>query len=245
MIAISKIRGRVRGNLMDLDGRMAAPTGVQIDATLADVYIELAAQLPSPMLYVASAFTIAAGANTFTFPVTVTSSGFGTGTTEYAGEARIQLAVPGTWLRKITSREMDAFMYGVNAIPLAIPDRFALYQDGSQVIRGRCWPGSNEARACNLWATIKADDLRDYVGTGGAEGFDTVSAPLSREAAAALVLKASSRLLKRMGAEDVAKRGINPAVAGEWDAAANDLLYAEEAAQHSVRSTGRIQRWKS
>jgi hypothetical protein len=228
---------------MDADGRKPTPSGVEIDMAIAEGWILLGSQLPTPVLYVASAFTIAAGAELFTLPVTVASSGYGTGTTEYAGEVRIRLTTTGQYLKKITDVELDALRDGNAIVPPALPRFFSLYQDGSQVIRGRCWPGAAVAQACDLWATIAPEDLRDYVGTGGAEGYDTSTVGGSRVAAQALVAQVSGELLSRMSDAAAAERGLDKRKAADWQREAYDLLYAEEARQHALKSTGRIQRW--
>lgn len=244
-IALAKVRGRVRSRLRDADGRMNSPSTVEIDMQLASSWIELSSLLPSPVLYTASAFTIAAGATTFSLPVTVTSSGYGTGTTEYNGDVRIQLASTGTYLRRLSHTEMDALTWGVTVVPLAIPDSFALYMDSAQVVRGRCWPGALAAQACNLWATLSAEDLRDYVGTGGTEGMDTVTVPGTREAVQALEAHASAMLVARMDDKAIALRGLNPKIADAWMRECDGLLYEEEKRQHALKSIGRVQRFKA
>ncbi len=232
-IAITRLRGRVRVNLGDEDGRMAAPTGVQIDMALADVYIAMQAMLPPVTVSIPSGLTIAAGASTFSMPVTIAASGYGTGTVEYGGGIQLQLVSTGQFLRFLPFNDFNDRRNGQPSPTLSVPYLFTLYEDRTQVAQGLCYPGALAAQPCNIVAQIRADDLRDYVGTGGAEGFDTVQANLSREAASALVLRASSRLLKRMNADALAKRGINPSIADEWDAEANDLVYGE-----SMRKSG-------
>ena len=242
-VPIAKVRGRIRARLNDTDGRLDAPSGPQIDMAIAEAWILLAGQLPAPVLVVPSGVTIAALSDTFSLPVTVASSGYGTGTTEYGGDVRLQIVSSGQNLRKITNVEMDALHSGAPIIPYSIPRDFALYQDNAQIVRGRCWPGANLAQACNLWATISPEDLRDYVGTGGAEGMDTVTVPGTREAVQSLVAYTASCLLKKMDAKAVALRGINPAVAEDWQRESDRLLDIAEIKQHNVKSTGRIIRF--
>jgi hypothetical protein len=245
-VSFAKVRGRIRGRIRDADARHEAFPSPEVDIAIAEAFLTLSAQLPPATLYTASAFTIGANSDTFTLPITVTSSGYGTGTTEYAGDVRIQLAnTPNLFLRKMTPAELDAFRNGVTLSPgfYTVPEMFSLYEDSSQVIRGRCYPGAKEAQPCNLWATLKAEDLRDYVGTGGAEGLDTATVLFSREASNALVLYVASDLLKRMTADDVAARKLNPAVADDWRAEAEVLLYQDAANRHAFESSGRTQRW--
>lgn len=242
-VPIAKVRGRVRIRLKDADSSKPAFSGPDVDMAIAEAWIALNAFLPPPLLYVASAFTISAGASTFTLPVTVASSGYGTGTTEYGGNVQIQLVTSGMYLKEITNGEMDALLDGTPTVPQALPNQFALYQDNSQVIKGRCYPGASVAQACNLWATISAEDLRDYVGTGGAEGMDTVTVPGTRKAVQALVARASWMLLNGEPTDAAAARGIDKnAKVQEWREEEDRLAYQEEKTQHDIKSTGRVQR---
>lgn len=237
-VSLVKLRGRVRARLQDSDGRMANPDGVTIDMALCDSYIALSSELPAPTLYTASAFTISAGSDLFSLPITVTSSGYGTGTVEYAGQCEIQLASTGRFLSKNTLEQLNAYRDGTPSSANGVPQFFALYQDSGQVVRGRVYPTAQVAYVCNLFSSLKADDLRDYVGTGGSEGLDTAIVNLGRDGAGALVAYTSAMLLKRMDEDAVKARGINPAVADDWMREAEVLLYQEAANRHALESTG-------
>lgn len=242
-VSLIKIRGRVRQRLRDLDGRMPTPDGVTVDMAMCDAWLRLSAYLPSPIVYIANAFTISAGTDTFTLPVSITGSGYGTGTVEYAGDIRIQLATLRIYLEKRTQVEMDALKNRYQVLPLAIPLKYALYEDRSQVIQGRVHPGAAADYACNLWANITADDLRDYVGSG-TEGLDTVSVPGSRRTAGALVAYTAGELLGRMTPEAAKSHGLDKGMAEVWRDEAMTLLAEEEATQHSIKATGRVMRFQ-
>lgn len=244
-VALTKIRGRVRSRLRDADGRMDNPSNVDVDMAICDAYLALSADLPAPTLYTAAALTISAGSDLFTLPVTVASSGYGTGTTEYAGQVEIQLVSNGAFLQRKTLTELNAFRHGQFTLILGVPSMFALYEDNGQVVRGRCYVGAAAAQSCNLYSSLQVEDLRDYVGTGGAEALDTVSADLSRTGAAALVAYTAGMLLKRMDAKAVELRGLNPAVADVWLNEAATLMYHEAARRNALESNGETQRWVS
>lgn len=241
-VTLIKLRGRVRSRLRDSDGRMANPSIVEIDQALADAYLALQSYLPAPTLYTASALTISAGSDLFSLPVSVSGSGYGTGTVEYAGQVELQLASNGQFLRRQTVEQVNAFRNGQNALVTGIPHIFALYQDNAQVVRGRCYPGAKVAEVVNMFASLKADDLRDYVGAGSS-AMDDVTLNLGRDGAASLVAQTAAMLLARMDETAIKERGINPRVADAWFAEAADLAYAEAATRHSLESTGEVQDW--
>lgn len=247
-VSLTKLRARVRERLNDLDGHQPPFSSVKVDMAMCSAWVLLAAQLPPPILQVAysdtNALTIAAGASTFTLPVTITSSGYGTGTVEYAGGIKIQLASNGLFLEPLANVEMDALLHSHALIPVSIPMYFSLYPDGSQVIRGRCYPASLAAQSCNLWSTLRAQDLRNYVGTGGTDGLDSVSIPATVEAAQALEAAASKSLLAGMPATAAEARGLDKAsLMLEWAEEVETLLHDDEAKQANVAATGRPQRW--
>ena len=241
-VTLAKLRGRVRNRLRDADGRMANPSGIEVDMALADAYIALQADLPSPTVYTANAFTISANSDTFTLPVSIASSGYGTGTVEYAGQVEIQLVSIGQFLRKRSLEELNAFKNGQPTTLYSIPHDYALYQDRDNVVRGRTYPGAKANELCNLFSSITADDLRDYVGAGSS-GMDDVSVNLGRYGAAALVGYTAGLLAQRMTGEVLQERGINPAAIDAWMKEAMELLYHEGATRNALESSGRTQRW--
>lgn len=244
-VALSKVRNRVRERIRDIDSHSPPIAGVSVDMAIAEAYLLLSSQLPKPEIYTASAFTIMGGGDTFSLPVTVTGSGYGTGTTEYAGNVRIQLVSNGLFLFRRSQSEMDAVRNWrpVSQIILGVPDSYHLYEDSGQVVRGRCFPGASADEACNLYATIERDDLRDYVGTGGAEGLDTATIMFSRQAADALVRYTAADLIDRMLPEDLTRRRLNPNVSNTWRKEADDQLVRDAARLHNLKSVGRVQRF--
>jgi hypothetical protein len=240
-ILLTKLRGRVRSKIRDIDGKADSPNQVEIDMALADAYIALQADLPQPTIYVASGITIAGGGSVFSLPVTVASSGFGTGTEEYAGQVDLQLVSNGRWLRRKTIDELRQFIDGQQATVQGVPEWFALYEDNATVVRGVCYPAAKASEVCNMYASLSANDLRDYVGTGGSEGFDTATAKLSDQGAAALVLMAAAEMVAKMDADTLKERKLNPAVVARWDRQADQLLYGEGGRRSAVESNGRSQ----
>lgn len=234
-VSLKKVRERVRGRIRDSDARRDSFGTVETDQAICDAYLSCQSRLPAPELYTPNALTIAAGGDTFALPANVA----GYATAEYAGEIRLQLVSTGNFLIKCRVEEIDALR---NFVPTAtvfcsIPYRFATYEDASQVIRGRCYPGAKASEVCNLFASMAADDMRD------AADLDTVNVLFSRYAAQALAILASADLVDRMSAKEIALRDLNPNVAKAWRAEGETLLYAEECRRLDLEGTGRIERW--
>ncbi len=125
-----------------------------------------------------------------------------------------------------------------------VPTEFAIYEDKSNVVQGRTYPGAKDAQVCNLYSSLTADDLRDYVGAG-TSGMDDVSANLSREGAGALVAYTAAALVERMSVKTLEARGLNPNVVQRWQREADSLIWQECARRNALESTGRTQRWVS
>jgi hypothetical protein len=240
-ILLTKLRGRVRSKIRDIDGKMASPNQVEIDQAICDAYIALQADLPQPTIYVASGITIAGGGAVFSLPVTVASSGFGTGTEEYAGQVDLQLVSNGRWLRRKTIDELRQFFDGQQATVQGVPEWFALYEDNATVVRGVCYPAAKASEVCNMYASLSANDLRDYVGTGGTEGLDTATAKLSDIGAAALVNRAAADMIDRMDDAALKLRGINQKYAAVLRSESESLIYQEAGRRSALESNGRSQ----
>jgi len=240
-VLLTKLRGRVRNKLRALDAKMPGPTQLETDMAVCDAFVALSSELPARTLYTASGLTISAGTDLFSLPITVASSGYGTGSVEYAGMVDLQRVTDGRWLERKTLNELESFIF-TGAIQLGIPDLFALYEDGGNVVRGRCYPGARAATVCHLYSSLTPDDLRDWVGTGGAEGLETVTVNLGRYGIAALVDYASAMLMKRMDPDMLKKRGINPQYADDLMGEAGTLLYQEAAQRNAIESNGQTQR---
>ncbi len=242
-VSISIVRARVRERLNDMNDGPGAIGALTVDSAIAESFVALSAWLPAPLLYIANALTIAAGSETFSLPVTVAGTGYTAGNTEYRGEVKLQRTSDNLYMVKITNEQMDAKRSGYTVTPLARPEVFALYEDASQVVQGRCWPAPKVAEACNMWATLNPEDLINYVGASNDKGLDDVTVPLSRAAEVALVAYTAGELLSRMPDDVADGRGLNKSKASDWNREAFDLLYQDEARRHSIRQTGRYQRW--
>ena len=247
-VLLPVLRDRVRIKLRQTDSRLAHYSPLEIDMAICDAYISERGRLPAPMLYTANAFTIAAGADTFTLPVTVTSSGYGTGTEQYTGLVRIQLVSNGIWLADWTNEMMDVAKAGqVPATNTALgkPDRFALYETNAQGVNGRVYPGAAASEACNTWTALAANDLRNYVGTGGTEGLDTAPVLVSTEAATALEWIVSSTLGQGMPPEALQRCGLNPAVFAHWEKEGRKAMYKVAEKRFNIDGIGQTERWVS
>lgn len=242
-ITLSRVRSRIRGRLNDVDLSHPAYSTIQYDQAIASAYLICQARLPAPYLYSAAAVTIAAGGDTFTLPTTVTQWTGGDGQAEYAGDVRLRLTSNGQWLEKITVEQLDALRDGEPEVRLSIPFYFALWEDKDQVVQGRCHPGAASTETCDLFHTLTADDLRDYVGSGS-DDMDDVSVNFSRIAAQALELYTAADLLGRMPKDKALRLELDKSIAGSWRAEADVMSYREEARRHDLEQTGEIQRWE-
>lgn len=241
-ITLTTLRNRIRLRLNDTDARRPTFDVPAYDNAIAYAYILQAGRLPAPMLYTASAFTIAAGASTFALPTTVTQYTGSEGGAEYRQVYSIQLASDGTFLEKVTNEQMDAMRAGSDTVPTSTPSYYSLSESSTPAVTGRCWPGADDAEVCNLWAKMSADDLRDYVG-GGTATLDDVEVLFSRLAAAGLEAYVAADLLERMTAEDLALRRLSGKSGPLWRTEAERAFYQEAARRHDLNDAGRIQRW--
>lgn len=241
-IALRRLRDRIRGRLRDTDAQAPTFVPVEYDQAISDAYLELQSRLPAARLYTASGLTIGAGGDTFTLPATVAQYTGGDGGAEYRGDVRIRLQSTGRFLTKSTTDEIDAFRDLSPTVYLSVPEHYALWEEKDQTVRGRVYPGARVAEICDLFVTLEADDLRDFIGSG-ADDMDDVEILFSRTAATALIYYAAADLLTRMAPEEQQKRRINPQVVPLWLKAADTLLYREAGRRHDLEDTGRVQRW--
>jgi hypothetical protein len=243
-IDLAMIRDRVRDELHDTDPNHGYLDQVRYDQRIADAYLELRAFLPDPKVNTETAFTIAAGGDTFTLPATVTQYTGNDGGAEYSGQTEVRLRSNGRFLLRRSQRELDAFRSGKATVHLGIPRLYALWEEKDQGVNGRCYPGAKVAEACDLFHTLAADDLRDYVGTG-TNTLDDVEVLMSRYAARGLVLFVASDVLARMPESEAVIRKLDKSAASDWRKRAMQMLMEETARQHNIKSTGRTQRWVS
>ncbi len=238
-VTVGGLRFRVREKLRETDGRRAAFDPIEIDQAIADCYLEHMAHLKPPSLYTANAFTIAADANTFSLPVTVPAGYISV--PEYAGDIRIQLASTGQFLHQRSREQLEAIADGdISTTGGQAPSEYALYEDIAQVVQGLCWPRSRSAELCHLFRTMVADDLREH-----ATDMEAATIGMSRFGILGLVFQTSAELAERMTDEDRALRRLSDKVVASYYKRAGTMLYLEEARQHRVEASGRIQRWVS
>lgn len=242
-VPIADVRGRIRDRLKDFDLDAPAYSFPQLDMAIASCWNYLSAMTPALFSYFPNCVTLLAGVETFSLPVTVTGSGYGTGTTEYAGDLTLRMRNNGLFLRKVTNAQLQTHRYGMPNVVSAIPFWFALYVANNQSVQGTLFPAPAQDQPCDMWSTQAVDDLRDFVGTGGTDGMDEATIPGTRVMAQALEAMVASGLLAAELPEEAAKRKLNPKIAGDWRAEAEALLYQEETRQHALKSTGRMQRW--
>jgi hypothetical protein len=245
-IALRRLREDVRLNIRDTDARRQTYNVVELDQAIANRYLLVQGRLPAYEVYTASAFTISANADTFTLPTTVSQWTGNDGGAEYAGKFRIQLASTGQFLHKLSEDEMAAYRAGQITTSMSIPEYFSLYEDKTQTIQGRVYPGAQAAQACHLYASMQADDLRAFIGSGS-DDLDDVELQMSREAEIAVLFHASADLLERMGDDDLALRRFSPRSADKtaagWRREAELALYREASRRHSIEDNeGRTER---
>jgi hypothetical protein len=137
---------------------------------------------------------------------------------------------------------LDSYRNGNQSVSLGIPEVFALWEDKNQAVQGRCYPGAKDAQVCDLWASLTADDMRDFIGSGS-DDMDDVEVLLSREGSTALVIYTAADLVARMSKTALEARGLDGGVAVKWHKEAQDLLYREAGRRHDLEALGRIERW--
>lgn len=223
---LSDLRNRVRTMIRDTDGRNASRDLAEIDDAIAEAYLVLASRIPSPSLYTASAFTIAANADTFTLPTS--------GLLEYTGDVRIRLRSDGRFLRRRTLEEIDRFRSGdISTVGTTRPELFALWMEADQEVQGRCWPRSRDAELCDLFAALSAQDLRENI-----EAASTIH--FSRFGTVALVLHAAATIVTGLTDADLEERRLNRDVVPLWLKDADRTLVREEGRRHDVEAVGRM-----
>jgi hypothetical protein len=226
----------VQVKLNDTDSRRGSLGVVQVDHAIADACLSLGSQLPAPHLYLASALTIAAAADTFVLP-TAAQSGY-VSLTQYAGDIRIRLVGNrNTFLTKRTVEELDALREGAPTSYQGRPSDFALWEEMDDDVQGRCYPRAKEAEPCDLFVSLVPDDIRD------AADVEAANVRFSRYGATALVFHTAALIIAQLPKEELALRKLNPNVASLWIKEAAVLLYNDEVRRHNNEAIGRVQRW--
>jgi len=158
------VRDRIRVKIRDFDAKNNPLGVVEIDQAIADKYLALQSRLTSPQPL--QTMTISAGASTFSLPTTVTQWTGNDGGAEYAGGVRIKLQSNGQFLRKLVPEEMDAYHDAQITLSQGVPDYFSLSEIKDQSVSGRIYPAALNAQTCDVYASLMADDPRDFIGSG-------------------------------------------------------------------------------
>jgi len=226
---LSVLRDRVRANINEARARRSALNAVEIDQGLRNAYLALQSRLPPAHVYTASAFTIAAGADTFTLPTAASA--------EYAGEVRIQIQSDGSFLCPLSAAQLDAVRAGiVGTDGQGRPTHFTLWEDNSQVVQGRCYPRSKDLETCNLWRGLVAADFTTTA-------LDSTTIELGRYGIEALIYAASAELVAKMPDDELALRKLNSGVVGFWLKQMETTLYRETCRRHELESAGTAWRY--
>ena len=243
-ISFGSVRGRVQGHLRDLAGKNATFDVIEYDQAICDAYLYAQGMLPSASVLLTTGLTLSAGTDLFVLPSTVTQWTGGDGRAEYSGEVVIQLQSTREILYRLRREEMDARRSGQVTLQLGRPLEFCLWEEKDQTVRGRCYPGAQVAEPCDLFVTLAANDLRDFVGSG-TQNMDVVKLQLSAKAVVGVVFLAAAELLIGMDPSEARKRKLNPAVAGLWRQQGKQMLYREAKRHGDMESVGRSERWVS
>jgi hypothetical protein len=225
-LTLASVRARCQQKLRDTDLRRNWFSPVDYDQAITEEFIDVSGQLPTPYLLTASAFTIAAGLDTFTLPLTH----------EYGGDLRFQKQSDLRFLTERTVEEIDALRAGDIEGHVDVPTQFCLWEEADKTVQGRCWPRSRATETIDMFASIMADDLR-------AVDMDAVSVDLSLLASAALVNLVCAALLDSVPAEQASARNFNSKAAAGWRSAAGRMLWKDAARRHNLMSAGAVQRW--
>jgi len=241
MIPLRKVRDNIRIRLKDTDSRNPTYTGPEYDMAIAAAYIATHARLPQIKAYMTSDLTLTAGASTAALASTVTQWTGGSGGREYAGHVEIRLQSTGDQLVQIPWEMMRAYRSGYITLPTARPSQFALLESKTQAVTAYFDVLSDSSYVCDVYATLAADDLLDYVGSG-TDDADDVSLQMSRQAALAVELVASSELVARMVDEELRERRLNPNAVTLWKEEAERMVYLENNRQNQLDDLGMTQR---
>lgn len=235
MSTLAVVRGRVRVKLNDADAREGELDIVEVDHAIADACIEIGAGLLMPHVYLTSALTIAANADTFTLP-TAAQTGYAS-LTQYGQNVRVWLQARNYYLTKRTPLELDAMRSTTTTATVDIPTDFCLWPEMDNDMQARCYPRSREAEACDLFVSLVPDDLRD------AADMDAANVRFSRLGETALVYHAAAMLAGAMTDEDLKARRLSQRTIASWGKRSERLCYLEEVRLQSAGDVGRLQRW--
>lgn len=225
------LRNRIRVRLRETDSRRPSTSLVEIDEAICDAFLAISQRIPASA-HVASAFTIAAGGDTFTLPVASAA--------QYREPLVIRLRSTGEVLEKKTREEVDAFRQAQPTVVLGIPRIYCLWEEADRDVQGRCYPGAKVAEICDLMKGALAEDLR-------VTDLDTVTINLSRDGERALVAQVAAELLAKLDEPRLQLRGFDSRSARDsvsaWRREAEEAIYREEARVNDLEGATHVQRW--
>jgi hypothetical protein len=224
---LPQVRARVNALLNNLDAKRPIDL-VRVDQNIRNAYITLQARMPAAETETASAGTITAGSDTFSLPTTSSA--------EYAGLVWIRLRSNGEFLTHVTVEEMNALRAGNASIVTGTPRYFALWEDSTQTVQGRCESAPASTETYDLFKTAVASDF-------DATALDSTTIALSRYGIQALIYQAAAEIAASLTEEDLALRRLNPAVIKVWFQQAEIMLNKECQRRNDLESVGRVQRW--
>jgi hypothetical protein len=230
MSTLAYLRFKVDMRLRQMDTKNRTYSVPEVDQAIREKYIAKKTMLPPAHVAESSAFTISAGADTFTPTLAGT-------TYSDALDVRLQLVSNGLFLVPSTVEEIDALRYGQPTLLLGIPYWFALWEDHQGVARGRCYPGAKDAQAVNMYRS------RSHAAITSATDLDSAAVYFNEASCNALAQAVAADLLIAMPDDEVKKRGLTRDIAPAWAREADKLFYQEEARKNDLIAAGRTQRW--
>lgn len=233
MSTLAYVRMKVDLRLRQMDTKNRSYSTVEVDQAIREKYTLWKQKLPPAHVAETSAFTIAAGGDTFTPTLTGT-------TYSDAADIRLQLASTGHFLHgPLTVEELDAHRDSHPTVLLSVPHYFALWENHQGTLLGRVYPGAREAQVVNMFRS------RSHAAITSSTDLDAAAVYFNEAACAALAASVAADLLLALPDEELAKRRLNRKIADAWNDEAKVALYQEEARRHDVEAAGRTMRWVS
>jgi hypothetical protein len=235
-MTLAAVRARVQAEIGEMDSKHGSLGAVQLDQKIANAYLAMQSWMPPPHLYVTSAFTIAAGLDTFTLP-TAAQSGY-VSLSQYAGDVRIRLTNRPVYgmLNKRKVEEIEAMRNVLLPAHQGWPRDYCLWEEVDQKVKGRCWPQATIDEPCDLFVSLVADDLRDATDMAAA------NIRFSRYGVTALIYRAAALCVQAMSAETLTRNNLNPNIVREWMAMSDRAAWKDQARLHNEQSVGRVLR---
>lgn len=134
-------------------------------------------------------------------------------------------------LRKVAFDDMLELKRG-NSAAQGKPDRYALYEDDSQVVKVVVHPTPGEADTLDAWYTDLPTELTD----------DSSTIPLGPYGVKALELLTAAELVTMMTDEELAANRLRPEIAGKWNDTGRRMLDLERNRTARVAQAGGVLR---